>query len=98
MLEWLPELARRRRLDLGLLLAVVQSLPVQWVAADLYRGFEEEARRRMAGRDEEDWLTVALALTLAERRSLAIWSQDKDMAVSGHDVVTTGDLLGLLPG
>lgn len=94
----MPQLARKRRLDLPLLMAVFQSLPVRWMARDSYAGFQEEARRRMAERDEEDWPTVALALTLAGRHEVAVWSQDKDFAVSGLEVVTTGDLLDLLAG
>ena len=98
VVEWLPELARKRKLDLGLLLAVFQSLPIQWIGGDSYGRFEEEGRRRMAKRDEEDWPTVALALTTAERHDVAVWSQDKDLLVSKLEVVTTGDLLDLLEG
>ncbi|MDQ6789797.1 MAG: PIN domain-containing protein [Candidatus Dormibacteraeota bacterium] len=98
VVEWLPQLARKRKLDLGLLLAVFQSLPIQWTGGDSYGKFEEDARRRMAVRDEEDWLTVALALTLTERHNVAVWSQDKDFSVSSLDVLTTGDLLELLAG
>jgi predicted nucleic acid-binding protein len=94
----LPELARKRKLDLGLLLAVFQSLPIQWMVGGSYGRFEEEARRRMAERDEEDWPTVALALTLGTRHNVAVWSQDKDFSVSGLEVVTTGDLLDVLAG
>ncbi len=79
-------------------LAVFQSLPIQWTGGDSYGKFEEDARRRMAVRDEEDWLTVALALTLTERHNVAVWSQDKDFSVSSLDVLTTGDLLELLAG
>jgi predicted nucleic acid-binding protein len=98
VVEWLPELARKRKLDLGLLLAVFQSLPIRWIGGDSYGRFEEEGRRRMAKRDEEDWPTVALALTTAERHDVAVWSQDKDLLVSKLEVVTTGDLLDLLEG
>jgi hypothetical protein len=98
VLEWLPELARKRKLDLGLLLGVFQSLPIQWMVGGSYGRFEEEARRRMAERDEEDWPTMALALTLAGRHDVAVWSQDKDFSVSSLEVVTTGDLLDLLAG
>ena len=98
VVEWLPELARKRKLDLGLLLAVFQSLPIRWIGGDSYGRFEAEGRRRMAKRDEEDWPTVALALTTAERHDVAVWSQDKDLLVSKLEVVTTGDLLDLLEG
>jgi predicted nucleic acid-binding protein len=98
VVEWLPELARKRKLDLGLLLAVFQSLPIRWIGDDSYGRFEEEGRRRMAKRDEEDWPTVALALTTAERHNVAVWGQDKDLLVSQLEVVTTGDLLDRLKG
>jgi hypothetical protein len=44
---------------------------------------------RIAERDPDDWLTVALALTLR----LPIWSQAKDLTSAGPDVFTTGDLV-----
>jgi predicted nucleic acid-binding protein len=96
VVEWLPKLAKKRKLDLRLLLAVFQSLPVQWIGGRSYSSFEHEARRRMAERDEEDWPTVALALSVAERRDVAVWSQDKDLSVSSLALLTTGDLLDLL--
>jgi predicted nucleic acid-binding protein len=46
----------------------------------------------MAGRDPDDWPTVALALA----RGCPIWSQDKDMEDSGLCVYTTGELLDAL--
>ena len=90
--EYLPELARKRRLDLRLMLAALDVLPVSWVEADQYRAREGEARNRMASRDVDDWPIVALALALA----LPIWSQDKDFEQSGLPVYTTGTLLDLL--
>jgi predicted nucleic acid-binding protein len=49
-----------------------------------------------AERDEEDWPTVVLALSVAERRDVAVWSQDKDLSVSSLTLLTTGDLPDLL--
>jgi predicted nucleic acid-binding protein len=90
--EHLPELASKRRLDLALLLAALQLIPVEWQPAASYESFREEAVRRMAGRDPDDWPTVAVALSL----SVPIWSQDRDFEVSGMRVYTTGDLLDAL--
>ena len=85
----MPALAQRRGLDAALLLAALSVMPVDWQPRELYEPQREEAERRMAGRDPEDWPTVALALT----RSLPIWSQDKDMEAAGVTVFTTGELL-----
>jgi predicted nucleic acid-binding protein len=98
VLEWLPRLARKRKLNLALLLATFQSLPIRWADARSYGLHEDDARRGMAGRDEDDWPTVALALSLAGSYSAAVWSQDKDFEVSGLDLMTTGSLLDLLEG
>lgn len=87
--EHLPVLAARRELDAGLLLAALTVMPVDWQPPAVYETERKEAERRMAGRDPEDWPTVALALT----RSLPIWSQDKDLEVAGLTLYTTGQLL-----
>jgi predicted nucleic acid-binding protein len=67
-------------------------MPVEWQAPRVYELARAEAERRMAGRDPEDWPTVALALA----QSLPIWSQDKDMEAAGVTVYTTGELLDAL--
>jgi predicted nucleic acid-binding protein len=90
--EHLPELASKRRLDLTLLLAALQLMPVEWQPAASYDSFREEAVRRMAGRDPEDWPTVAVALSL----SVPVWSQDRDFEASGLRIYTTGELLDAL--
>jgi len=87
--EHLPALAERRGLDAELLLAALSVMPVDWHAPVAYERDREEAERRMAGRDPEDWPTVALALA----QSLPIWSQDKDMEAADLRVYTTGELL-----
>jgi predicted nucleic acid-binding protein len=69
-------------------------MPIQWRAAADYKGWREEAERRIAARDPDDWPTVALALAFG----LPAWSQDKDLPVAGVDVVTTGELLDALRG
>ena len=88
----MPALAGRRGLDAALLLAAISVMPVEWQPPAVYESHREEAEGRMAGRDPEDWPTVALALA----RSLPIWSQDKDMEAAGLTVYTTGELLDAL--
>jgi len=87
--EHVPVLAARRKLDASLLLAALSVMPINWQPAEVYEPHRDEAERRMAGRDPEDWPTVALALAL----SLPVWSQDKDIAAGGVTVFTTGYLL-----
>ena len=96
ILEHLPSVAQKRKLDLGALLPVLAALPLEWAEAERYSEHEDEARKLMPGRDEEDWPTVALALSLTDTGSVAIWTQDKDFAASGLSVITTGELLDLL--
>lgn len=85
----MPGLAERRGLDVGLLLAALSVMPVEWQAPEVYEPQREEAERRMRDRDLEDWPTVALALA----RALPIWSQDKDMEAADVVVYSTGQLL-----
>src|SRR5262245_31645533 len=62
--RWLPKLAAKRKLDLNLLLAAMQVLPVRWCGVRTYAWLERWARQVMAGRDEDDWPTVALTKML----------------------------------
>ncbi len=61
-------------------------------ARNRYDGQREEAEKRIAARDPDDWPTVALALKL----DLPVWTQDKDHTDAGLEVFTTGDLLDAL--
>ncbi len=88
----LPRLAAKRGLDQALLLAALQVMPIAWKPAADYEEHREEAEKRIADRDPDDWPTVALALKL----DLPVWSQDKDLAVAGVEVFTTGELLDTL--
>lgn len=67
-------------------------MPIDWKPPTDYEDRREEARRRIAHRDPDDWPTVALALKL----ELPVWSQDKDLNDAGLQVFTTGDLLDAL--
>lgn len=85
----LPRLATKRGLDEALLLAALQVMPIDWKPATDYEDQRQEAEKRIAVRDPDDWPTVALALKL----DLPVWSQDKDLTDAGVEVFTTGDLL-----
>jgi predicted nucleic acid-binding protein len=64
-------------------------MPIEWKPAADYSDRRGEAEKRIAARDPDDWPTVALALKL----EMPVWSQDKDLADAGIEVVTTGELL-----
>jgi len=96
MLEWLLKVAERRGLDLGLRLGLLQLLPIKWIDGREYLRQESEARDRMRSRDVDEWPSVALALTLAESRDVAIWTNDRDFEVAGLDTITTAQLLARL--
>jgi predicted nucleic acid-binding protein len=99
VLEHLPAIARKRHLDLGILLPVLVALPIDWVEAGDYASDEDEARTRMRGRDEDDWPIVALALHLLRRQTeVAIWTQDRDLEMSRIPTLTTGEILDQLDG
>jgi predicted nucleic acid-binding protein len=51
----------------------------------LYADFETNARERMAGRDEDDWPVVAVALALDS----PIWTEDRDFFGAGIATWTT---------
>lgn len=96
VLEWLPKLAAKRGLDLSLLLALFQILPITWADEAEYLPQESEARQRMRQRDEDDWPTVALALALAGSRTVSIWTNDKDCSAARVTTMTTGEVLDRL--
>jgi predicted nucleic acid-binding protein len=58
---------------------------VEVVDGDLYSIFEAEARKRLHGRDEDDWPVLALALGLG----CAVWTEDTDFFGTGVAVWTT---------
>jgi predicted nucleic acid-binding protein len=88
----IPRLATQRRLDPALLFAALQVMPIEWRSAADYDDRRQDAEQCIAARDPDDWPTVALALIL----DLPVWSQDKDLAATGLQVYTTGDLLDAL--
>jgi predicted nucleic acid-binding protein len=58
---------------------------VEPIESEIYDLYQEEARERLHGRDEEDWPVLAAALAL----SCAIWTEDTDFFGTGAAVWTT---------
>jgi len=58
---------------------------IEPVDPELYSVFESDARRRLRGRDENDWPVLATALGLA----CAVWTEDTDFFGTGIAVWTT---------
>lgn len=58
---------------------------IEPVDRELNAIFENEARERIRGRDEDDWPVVACALALA----CGIWTEDADFFGTGVAVWTT---------
>jgi predicted nucleic acid-binding protein len=85
--KYLPLLLRKRgKSDAGVASAIqfLQHL-VEPVDSESYGAFEQEARQRLSGRDEEDWPVLATALAL----SYPIWTEDADFFGTGVAVWTT---------
>lgn len=72
-IQLLEEILRR-------LLMLVASVPEA-----AYADLETEARRRLSGRDEEDWPFLAIAI----RMGCPIWTEDQDFFGSGVATWTT---------
>jgi len=87
--EYAPQLAKRKRLALDVILMAVAALPVTVVEQAVYRASLPEARRRMARRDPDDVEILALAL----HSGLPVWSNDNDFTEAGVQWFTTANLL-----
>jgi len=85
--KYLPPLLRKRGkpdADVSSSLRYLQHF-VELVDRESYSAFEEEARQRLRGRDEDDWPVLATALAL----SYPIWTEDADFFGTGIAVWTT---------
>ena len=92
VLEYLPSLAKKKRLELDTLLLAFAALPVTVVERSEYEAMLPAARRRIEKRDHDDVDVLALALTL----KLPVWSNDNDFEDSGVEWHTTAELLKML--
>jgi predicted nucleic acid-binding protein len=90
--EYVPSLAKKKRLDLDTLLLACAALPVTVVEQSEYEGKLSTARRRIAKRDPDDVDVLALALHL----NVAVWSNDSDFEDTGVEWHTTAELLKML--
>jgi len=85
--KYLPPLLKKRGkpdTDLSASLEYLQQL-IEPVGPETYGIFEDEAKQRLRGRDEDDWPILATALTLA----CPIWTEDTDFFGTGIAVWTT---------
>ncbi len=85
--RYLPDLFKSRGRALTDLPATLEYLvhAIELIDRDAYGLFEQEARVRQRGRDEEDWPILASALAL----SCGIWTEDTDFFGTGVAVWTT---------
>ena len=90
--EYLPSLAKKKRLELDTLLLACAALPVTVVERSEYHQKLPTARRRIGKRDPDDVDVLALALHL----NVAVWSNDNDFEDTGVEWHTTAELLKLL--
>jgi len=90
--EYLPSLAKKKRLDLDTLLLACAALPVTIVEGSEYEGKLPAAKRRIGKRDPDDVDVLALALHL----NVAVWSNDNDFENTGVEWHTTAELLKML--
>lgn len=74
--EHLAALMVKRGGDPAKALALLRAMRglVDLVGADVYGGFEKEARERLGARDPEDWPVLAAALAIG----CPIWTEDTD--------------------
>jgi predicted nucleic acid-binding protein len=85
--KYLPALLiKRGKSDADVLaaLAYLQYL-FEPISQETYGLFEDEGRRRLRGRDEDDWPALAAALSL----SYPIWTEDADFFGTGAAVWTS---------
>jgi predicted nucleic acid-binding protein len=85
--KYLPALLTKRGkpdTDLRASLDYLQQL-IEPVGPETYGIFEDEARQRLRGRDEDDWPILATALAL----TCPVWTEDTDFFGTGVAIWTT---------
>jgi len=87
--EYVPILARKRRLSLDVLLLALAAMPVTVADRAVYASAIQEARKLIGGRDPDD--VEILALTLYAK--LPLWSNDNDFEGTGVEWYTTAEML-----
>lgn len=87
--EYAVHLARKKRLDLELVLLAVATLPVTVVPRDQYVDAIPQARKKIGKRDPDDVDILALTMHLG----WPLWSNDNDFEGTGVEWYTTAELL-----
>jgi predicted nucleic acid-binding protein len=85
--NYLPSLLNKRGkqdVDVPASLEYLRNI-IESVDREIYGVFENEARQRLRGRDENDWPVLASALALA----CAVWTEDADFFGTGVATWTT---------
>jgi len=90
--EYAGQLARKRRLDVDVVLLAAATLPVTTVPRAVYASSLAEARKRIGRRDPDDVELLALAIHL----KIPVWSNDNDFENTGVVWHTTASLLAAL--
>ena len=85
--QYLPALLSKRGVDAHAALAVLDRLEcvVQPIDAELYAGMQQQALRRIAARDADDWPVLACAMAL----DCPVWTEDTDFFGTGVATWTT---------
>lgn len=85
--KYIPNLAKRRRVDSELARSVLEHVSriVESVDASLYESHERLARERIERRDPRDWPVVAVAMRLG----VPLRTEDQDFFGSGISTWTT---------
>ena len=87
--EYVPILAKKKRLSLDSLLLAIAALPVTVVEKAIYSSSLPQARKLIARRDPDDVDILALAL----HTNLPLWSNDNDFEEAGIEWYTTAEML-----
>jgi predicted nucleic acid-binding protein len=88
--NYLPQLLKKRGrqdTDVPAALQYFEQM-ISSVGPEFYGAFEDEARARLRGRDEDDWPVLAAALGFG----CAVWTEDADFFGTGVAVWTTHNI------
>src|SRR5690625_3186011 len=85
--KYLPALVAKRKIGSSQALTVLSHLEplVLSIEADMYESFKDEAIRRIAIRDEDDWPVLACAMLV----DCPIWTEDTDFFGTGVPIWTS---------
>jgi predicted nucleic acid-binding protein len=90
--KYLPALLEKRGIPSATVLTVLDSLAsiVQVIEHDLYAGLQQQALKRIAVRDADDWPVLACAMAIG----CPVWTEDADFFGTGVPTWTS-DRIGL---